>query len=89
MEARHILACLALLPALCATERWGIYEVSLRGPATGNPYLDVRLSAHFQIRNRTVDADGFYDGGGANYRMPLRHARRDWASGVIRPPTVM
>jgi hypothetical protein len=68
MKARHILACLALLPALCATERWGIYEVSLPGPATGNPYLDVRLSAHFQFRNRTVDADGFYDGGGT-YRV--------------------
>ncbi len=68
MTVRHLLACLALLPALCATERWGIYEITLPGPSTGNPFVDVRLSAHFQFRNRTVDADGFYDGSGT-YRI--------------------
>ena len=45
-------------------ERWGVFEVSLTGPATGNPFVDVRLGAHFRYRNRVVDVDGFYDGEG-------------------------
>jgi len=68
MTARHLVACLALLPALCATERWGIYEITLPGPSAGNPFIDVRISARFQFGHRTVEADGFYDGGGT-YRI--------------------
>jgi hypothetical protein len=49
-------------------ERWGVFELSVNGPASGNPFLDVRLSAQFRFRNRTVDVDGFYDGGGV-YRV--------------------
>ncbi|WP_049565709.1 DUF5060 domain-containing protein [Streptomyces sp. SBT349] len=45
-------------------ERWGVFELDLDGPAHGNPYTDVRLSALFQYRNRVVEADGFYDGDG-------------------------
>ncbi len=51
-----------------AVERWGVFEVALHGPSSGNPYLDVRISARFRFRNRTVDADGFYDGEGV-YRI--------------------
>jgi hypothetical protein len=28
-------------------EQWGIAEVELKGPRTGNPFLDVSLSADF------------------------------------------
>jgi hypothetical protein len=56
------------LAAAQSPERWGVYEIALAGPAAGNPFLDVRLSAHFRYRNRVVDADGFYDGSGA-YRI--------------------
>jgi len=49
-------------------ERWGVYEIALTGPAAGNPFLDVRLSARFRFRNRVVEADGFYDGDGS-YRI--------------------
>ena len=66
------LACLAMaVPALTAAEtveRWGVYEIALPGPSGGNPFLDVRLGAHFHFRNRVVDVDGFYDGDGA-YRI--------------------
>jgi hypothetical protein len=66
------LACLAMaVPALTAketVERWGVYEIALPGPSGGNPFLDVRLGAHFHFRNRVVDVDGFYDGDGA-YRI--------------------
>ncbi len=52
------------LAAAATVERWGLFEVALNGPASGNPFLDVRLSAQFRFRNRTVEAEGFYDGGG-------------------------
>jgi hypothetical protein len=59
---------LLLALPLFGAEKWGVYEIHLEGPAAGNPYTEVRLGAHFRYRNRTVDADGFYDGGGV-YRI--------------------
>ena len=49
-------------------ERWGIFELRLPGPATGNPFLDVTLSAEFMHEGRILNPDGFYDGGGV-YRI--------------------
>ena len=43
-------------------ERWGIYELTLTGPADGNPFTEVAFGAAFSYRHRTVDVDGFYDG---------------------------
>jgi hypothetical protein len=65
-----LLFCAALsIPAPAQNvERWGVYEVSLSGPQSGNPFLDVRLSASFQYRHRSVEVDGFYDGAGV-YRI--------------------
>jgi Domain of unknown function (DUF5060)/Oxidoreductase family, NAD-binding Rossmann fold len=47
-----------------AIERWGLFELSLRGPKEGNPCLDVELSARFSHKKRVVNPDGFYDGDG-------------------------
>jgi hypothetical protein len=49
-------------------ERWDMYEVSLRGPQEGDPFLDVQLSARFEHKHRVVEVDGFYDGDGV-YRV--------------------
>jgi len=49
-------------------ERWGTYEIALRGPATGNPFMDIHLAARFRLGNHIVDAAGFYDGDG-DYRI--------------------
>ncbi len=49
-------------------ERWGIYEVPLRGPAEGNPFIDVNLSAEFTHGEKTIKVSGFYDGEGV-YRI--------------------
>jgi hypothetical protein len=46
-----------------AVEQWGVYEVDLVGPAEGNPYLDVSLSARFTQGDRAFEVAGFYDGG--------------------------
>jgi hypothetical protein len=43
---------------------WEMFEVSLSGPSSGNPFTDVQLGASFSLGSRTVHAEGFYDGGG-------------------------
>jgi hypothetical protein len=45
-------------------EQYTIYEIKLIGPAAGNPFIDVKLSAEFSFLNRTMFCEGFYDGGG-------------------------
>ncbi|MDE0088708.1 MAG: DUF5060 domain-containing protein, partial [Candidatus Poribacteria bacterium] len=49
-------------------ERWGIYEVALNGPDTGNPFVEVELTAEFKHCDidggRTFEPQGFYDGDG-------------------------
>lgn len=44
--------------------RWRPYEISLAGPAEGDPAGDVPLTAEFRHGDRTVTATGFHDGGG-------------------------
>lgn len=45
-------------------EKWGIYELVLHGPAHGNPFVDVSLSATFAHEGKQRQALGFYDGDG-------------------------
>ncbi|BFT70997.1 DUF5060 domain-containing protein [Paenibacillus sp. P36] len=49
-------------------EQWSQFELTLKGPTEGNPFLDVKLSAQFQYKNFMVEPDGFYDGDGT-YRV--------------------
>lgn len=55
-------------PARRAVEKWGTFELELKGPADGNPFVDVRVSAVFTNGARTIDVPGFYDGDGV-YRV--------------------
>jgi hypothetical protein len=43
---------------------WATFELSLEGPAEGNPFRDVTLSATFAQGSRSVKVAGFYDGDG-------------------------
>ncbi len=45
-------------------ECWDIFEVSLQGPSSGNPFVDVRLRARFHQGDRVFTPEGFYDGEG-------------------------
>lgn len=45
-------------------ERWGVFELSLKGTTAGNPYLDVAVKAYFRNNTRVVTVPGFYDGNG-------------------------
>jgi len=51
-----------------AVEQWEIFELTLRGPSVGNPFLDLQLSAELIHKNRRLYVDGFYDGEGI-YRL--------------------
>ena len=79
-----ILAGLAPLAGAAAAqsgtsvERWGLYEASFPGPATGTPYLDVKFSAEFKFEHRSVIADGFYDGDGVYRVRVMPDAEGEW-----------
>lgn len=64
--AATILALLMVTPTPQAqpVEQWGVYEIVLNGPADGNPFTDVSLSAEFRQGGTTVTPEGFYDGNG-------------------------
>ncbi|WP_339316669.1 DUF5060 domain-containing protein [Paenibacillus sp. FSL R10-2734] len=48
-------------------EKWSVFEIHLKGPATGNPYWDVEITVEFRhIAGKTVNVSGFYNGEG-NY----------------------
>jgi hypothetical protein len=50
------------------TPVYGIFELTLSGPADGNPFAEVTLAAEFSLDRRTVKVTGFYDGDG-RYRI--------------------
>ena len=56
------------MPTESTVERWGTFEVELKGPSTGNPFLDVEFDAVFSQKGREVRVPGFYDGEGT-YRV--------------------
>ncbi len=59
------LAIFLLFPAVApAVEQWGIFELALKGPTSGNPFNDVKFSAQFTQGTNVVQAGGFYDGAG-------------------------
>ena len=59
-------------------ERWGVFEIQLDGPASGNPFLEVQLSAEFSYRRRTIPVEGFYDGEGVYKIRFMPDAVGDW-----------
>lgn len=53
--------------AQTSVEQWGIFELSLKGPTNGNPFLDTPFSAHFTCDladSAATEVKGFYDGDG-------------------------
>ncbi len=60
-------------------EQWGLFEVVLPGPSSGNPYKEVTLTATFTFEHRSVPVTGFYDGDGT-YRIRFSpDAQGHWA----------
>ncbi len=69
----------ALLNAAPVTvEKWGIFELELKGPAEGNPFTEVRFSAVFTNGATTVEVPGFYDGDGSYKVRFMPSATGEW-----------
>ncbi len=47
-------------------ECWDVFEVTLTGPTSGNPYVDVEPSATFTQGAQSIKVPGFWDGGMQN-----------------------
>jgi hypothetical protein len=45
-------------------EKWDIFELTLKGPSTGNPFTEVELRATFTNGSEKENIKGFYDGDG-------------------------
>jgi Domain of unknown function (DUF5060) len=45
-------------------EQWGLFDVELHGPRTGNPFVDTQLTATFEQGDTKQTVSGFYDGDG-------------------------
>lgn len=56
------------MPQRETVEKWDTFELSLDGPADGNPFTDVELTAEFSNNGKTMSTTGFYDGDGT-YRV--------------------
>jgi hypothetical protein len=70
-----LLTAAAAADAPPSVEQWGIYEIALKGPAGGNPFREVELSARFTHDDLAVSVAGFYDGEGS-YRLRFMPGRR-------------
>src|ERR1700729_3009266 len=44
--------------------QWEVFELTLAGPSSGNPFTEVKLGATFALGHRLVTVYGFYDGMG-------------------------
>ncbi len=71
MRKKALIATLLFLPVWASpratdlsVEKWGIFELTMKGPGTGNPFAGIDLSARFTDGERTFEPDGFYDGDG-------------------------
>jgi len=64
---RIILLVFLSVPFLASAqtvEKWKIFEVTLNGPSSGNPFVDNYISAVFITTGYSDTIAGFYDGNG-------------------------
>jgi hypothetical protein len=59
--------------------KWEVFELSLEGPSTGNPFTEVELTATFALGHRTLAAEGFYDGRGKYKVRFMPDEEGDWS----------
>jgi hypothetical protein len=45
-------------------EKYGIFELTLKGTGAGNPFVDLVLTSSFHHGDQTITPEGFYDGNG-------------------------
>ncbi len=45
-------------------QKWDVFELTLNGPATGNPYMGSSLIGRFTNGDKVYEQEGFYNGNG-------------------------
>ena len=50
--------------AAASLEQWDVFEVALKGPTDGNPFVDAIFTARFTQGSASKEVAGFYDGEG-------------------------
>jgi hypothetical protein len=73
-----LLLCCYSLNGQVKTEKWKVFELTLSGPTTGNPFKDVKLSASFIKDNDTISVPGFYDNNGMYKVRFMPHKEGKW-----------
>ncbi len=65
--------------------KWEIFEITLTGPQSGNPFRDVQLTATFSLGNRNLNVEGFYEDNGVYKVRFMPDAEGDWSFQVSSP----
>ncbi|WP_207425141.1 DUF5060 domain-containing protein [Pedobacter sp. SYSU D00535] len=45
-------------------EKWDVFELTLDGPSSGNPFIGTTFSAQFSNGDKVYEQEGYYDGNG-------------------------
>lgn len=45
-------------------EKWDMFELTLKGPSTGNPFIGTILTGRFTNGDKVYEQEGYYDGSG-------------------------
>jgi hypothetical protein len=45
-------------------EKWDVFELTLNGPSTGNPFMGTTLTGRFTNGDKVYEQEGYYDGNG-------------------------
>jgi hypothetical protein len=67
-----------IISAQAKVEKWKMFEMTLKGPKTGNPFTEVELKADFQQGGMLVPITGFYDGEGKYVIRFMPQAEGEW-----------
>ncbi|MDP9038793.1 MAG: DUF5060 domain-containing protein [Acidobacteriota bacterium] len=66
--------------ASATVSQWGVFELTLSGPATGNPFVEVEFSAAFTRPDGSrFTAPGFYDGAGLYRVRTMPEVQGQWS----------
>ncbi|MEI6945930.1 DUF5060 domain-containing protein [Paraflavisolibacter sp. H34] len=60
-------------------EKWGVFELSLKGSDAGNPFIGTTLTATFTRGGKTYRPEGFYDGNGTYKVRFMPDAEGEWS----------
>jgi hypothetical protein len=58
---------------------WEVFELKLPGPSSGNPFIEVQLTASLSLGGRSVSVEGFYDGNGGYKVRFMPDALGEWS----------